>query len=222
MTQLGKQLVFSLKYQAEMDRLYYGDEEPDLTGLDNAEQVREMVSTVGDAACNQVADFLELCGKGIENHFTGLGIATLTKKSSRAYMVNNWQVDVRLSVPSVPGGWVHCGVFITAPSDVSISFEKDVCGLVVPWLWSKGGHKGADKIWNILGGWAHSRGEGMDTDTGTVVLACIPIMPQPPESFDVDRDPLIAEVMKTITRIGVEETKAIAKIGAGSKEPDES
>ncbi len=62
----------------------------------------------------------------------------------------------------------------------------------------------------------------MDDDKGTVVLACIPIKAQPPESFDVDRDQLLAEVMKTIARIGAEQTKAIASFAAGLKESDES
>jgi hypothetical protein len=56
----------------------------------------------------------------------------------------------------------------------------------------------------------------------SVALACIPIKPQPPESFDVDRDELITEVMKTISRIGKEETMAIASYTAGLDESDES
>jgi hypothetical protein len=54
MSQLGKALVFHLKYMAEMNYLYgdavYEDKEPDMTGLQNAEQVREMAHTVGAAA----------------------------------------------------------------------------------------------------------------------------------------------------------------------------
>ena len=49
MTPLGKPLVFSLKYIAEMDSLYGDSEEgkePDLTGLDDAQNVREMARVV--------------------------------------------------------------------------------------------------------------------------------------------------------------------------------
>ncbi len=64
MTPLGKALVFYLKYMAEMDRLYADlaeGEERDLTGLEDAEQLLERARSVGDAASNEVVDFLGLC-----------------------------------------------------------------------------------------------------------------------------------------------------------------
>jgi hypothetical protein len=226
MTQLGKPLVFHLKYMAEMNRLYgepeYGGEEPDLTGLDNAERVREMARTVGAAAYQQAADFLELCGRGIEDHFIGLGVATLANKKKRASVVSDWSWKTRVQVPSARDGWFVCGVFLTAPPEVRISLEKDACGIVVPWLSAKGGRKGEDAVCNVLGGWPHSRGvEGVGEERGMVALACIPVKAQPPESFDVDREQLVTEVMKTFARIGAEQTKAIANVVAGLKQPDE-
>jgi hypothetical protein len=120
MTPLGKPLVFYLKYRAEMDRLdcdptYYEGEETDLTGLDDAKHVREMVRTVGAAADEQAVDFLELCGKGIEDHFTGLKIATLAGKRTRAYVVRTWEWGTRVNVFSVSGGWFSCGLYVSAP-----------------------------------------------------------------------------------------------------------
>jgi len=227
MTPLGKPLVFYLRYMAEMNRLYgdptyYGGEEPDLTELSDAEKVREKTRAVGAAAYEQVADFLELCGKGIEDHFTGLGIAKLEKKKSRAYVIRNWEWGTRIYVPSVPDGWFWCGVSITAPPEVHISMENNACGVVVPCLWSKGGRHGADVVWSILGGWADSRwGEGLVNEKASVALARIPIKAQPPESLDVDRDLLTAEVLEVIARIGAKETKDIAKFVAGIKGPDE-
>src|SRR5205807_5500517 len=115
MTPLGKPLVFYLKYMAQMDSLYGGEgEELDLTGLKDATQVREMARTVGAAASEQAADFLELCGKRIDDHFTGLGIATLARKTNRARVVRDWDRGVEVRVSSVPGGSFFCGVFISA------------------------------------------------------------------------------------------------------------
>ena len=69
----------------------------------------------------------------------------------------------------------------------------------------------------------HSRaGAGLVDDSGTIALACIPIKAQPPESFDADREQLITEVMKTIARIGAEQTGAIATFVAGLNQPDET
>lgn len=223
MTPLGKPVVFHLKYMAEMNRIYGHEEgeEPDLTGLDDAEHVREMARTVGAAAYEQSADFLELCGKGIEKHFIGLGIAKLANRTKRATIVSSWYWRAHVRVSTAGEGWFACGVSLTAPPEVPISLKKDECGIVMPWLWSRGGHKAEQELSRILGDSAHSRGEDLGEESGLVALACIPIKAQPPESFDVDRDPLIADVIKTFARIGAEQTKAIASFVAGLDEPDE-
>jgi hypothetical protein len=225
MTPLGKPLVFYLKYMAEMNRLYaepeYEGQEPDLTGLDSAEQVREMARAVGGAAYEQAVDFLGLCGKEIEDHFTRLGIARLSSRAKRGTVLSNWSWKVRITVPGARGGWFLCGVWVTAPPEVRISLEKDACGIVVPWLWLRGGRNVEDAVWKVLGSWAHSRsGEGLLAD-GSVALASIPIKAQPPGSFDVDREPLVNEVAKVVARIGAEQTKEIANFVGGLTEPDE-
>jgi hypothetical protein len=227
MSPLGKPLVFYLKYMAEMEYLYcdHGEgDEPDLTGLDDAGHVREMARIVGDAASNHVADFLELCGRRIEDHCNGIG-ATLSGKRRRADQLRDWCWYAQVHVPPpVPRhGCFSFGVVVKGPRDVCIALGQDVCGVVVPYLWVKGGRKGANLVWKVVGSWADSRsGEGLVYDTGTIALARIPIKAQPPKSFDVDRDQLIAEVMKIIARIGTKETKAIAKLVAGLKELVES
>jgi hypothetical protein len=224
MTPLGKALVFYLKYMAEMDRLYCPEDyagEPDLTGVDDPEHVREIATTVGAAASEKAAEFLELCAKGIVDHFTGLG-ATIVYKKKRSFLLRNWWWGAQVQVPSVPGGEFSCAVGVWQPPVRIISVDRDVCGVVVPWLWSKGGRKAEDTISEILGGWSHSRGaDGLVEFRGTIALACIPIKPQPLDSFDVDREPVIAEVAKTFARIGAKETKAIAKFVAGLKQPEE-
>jgi hypothetical protein len=170
-TPLGKPLVFHLKYMAEMNRLYGHDEgeEPDLSGLSDGEHVREMSRSVGATAYEQAADFLELCGKGIEDHFAQTRIATFTRKKRRSYVVEHWSWEARFDVPSVPGGWFCCGVWLTAPPEIRIPLGEGACGAVVPWIWSKGGRKGADALWKILGGWAHSRG-GVERSMETAQL----------------------------------------------------
>src|SRR5258708_5453484 len=105
MTPLGKPLVFYLKYMAEMNRLYgllEEGEKPDLTGVDDAEQVRVMARSVGAVAYEHVVDFLELCGKGIQSHFESLGVATLTNKCRRAYIISKWAWKTKVHVSSVP------------------------------------------------------------------------------------------------------------------------
>ncbi len=217
MTPLGKSLVFYLKYMAEMNRLCR-DEEPDWKGLELAipgdgHTVRTMVRTVEAAATEQAAEFAERCEKVVDEHFECLGIATISHKRQRAYVQRQWTSNVEYCVMN---SYVSCGVWITAPPEVHVKMEKDACGVLVPWIWSKGGRKAADAVWNVIGGWAHSRrGEGLVSENGTVALACIPITVNSPESFDADSDLLIAEVRNTFSRIGVKQAKAIAKALAG-------
>ncbi|MBN9121276.1 MAG: hypothetical protein J0I06_19350 [Planctomycetes bacterium] len=225
MPQLGKPLVFYLKHMAEMNRLYAHDEdeEPDLTGLADADRVREMSRAVGAAADGLAADFAELCNRGFEEHFTKSGAAVFTSKRKRSYNLQNWGGNARFEVPSVPGGWFSCGAWLTAPPEVRVPLPEGACGFVVVWLWAKGGRKGAEAIWKALGGRAHSRGEeGAIDGNGSVALACVPIRPEPPDSFDVDRDRLLSEVLKTMTCVGPQEVKAIAGFVAGLTEADES
>ena len=225
MTPLGEPVVFYLKYMAEMNRLCFPDDhggEPDLTALKSAEKVKEMARIVGDLACERVADFLEICATRIEDHFTGLRIGTLDRKKTRTFMKRYWYWETRVNVSSVPGGSFWCGIWITAPPEIHIPLSKDACGLVVPSIWSKGGRRGADAVWEILDGKADSRaGEGLVEESGSVALGRIPIKTHPSQSFTVDREPLVTEAIKTITRLGIKQSKAIARFVAGLKDSEE-
>ena len=225
MTPLGKPLVFYLKYSTEMDLLYSDgeseDDEADLKALQDAEQVRKMARSVGAAANEHVADFLELCAIRIESYFKGLGIATRVKKRTRPYLIRNWEGDAKVYVDSVPGGRFYCGVSIGGKSEVRNPQANLVCGLVWVWLWCKGGNMVADEVWKIVRGFADARAvEGFER--GTIVLGRIPITAQTQESFEVDSEPLVSEAMKVISLISVEEAKAIAQCVAKLKLPDQN
>ena len=224
MTPLGKSLVFNLKYLAEMNRLSELDQSAtlDIDGLTDAKQVFEMAGVVGAAAKTNALEFLTLCASGIASHFKGLGIVTLGKPRSRSKLAKNWWWQVEIHLPSVPKSTFVVGVSIMSAMDVGIAIQPDVCGVVVPWLWVNGRRSGEDKVIGILGSGVHSRaGDGLTIHKGTLALACIPITPQPRHGFDVDRDPLIAEVMAAFARIGAEQTVAIANSGVGLKPHDD-
>ena len=227
MPELGKPLVFHLKYLAEMYRLHNEAEDDfeaaDFTGLADVDQVQKMAHVVGDLADEEAAEFLELCGRRIEEHFSNVPIATIVKKRGRPYVRRNWCWEVRIADSSVPGGWFWCGLFISAPPEIQVPLAEDVFGFVIPYVWTKGSRKGSDAVWKVVGEWADSReGEGLVWEKGTVALARIPIKARVAGSFDVDRDWLVSEVMKTIAHIGVKETTDIAIFVAGLTEPDEA
>ena len=68
MTNLGKCLLFYLKYPAEMERLY-GVDERTWRGCPTPDRVLNQIWRVGDLACREGADLLEACVPGIEAHF---------------------------------------------------------------------------------------------------------------------------------------------------------
>jgi hypothetical protein len=218
MTELGKPVVLWLKHMSEMNRLYYPEDYDGekLVGLDDPTKINEMARAVGDRASDQVAEFLEMCGDAIEKHFASMKIAKPARRRTRSYVRTNWEWGTRVYVPSAGPGWFSCGVYISAPPEVRLSFEKDACGVVVAWLWSRGGRKAGDAVWNILGGRAHSR------DSSSITLECIQVKPQPPRSFVVDRDHLLAQVRKVITCLGAMETRAIVKYVSKLRDSDEN
>jgi hypothetical protein len=214
MTSLGKAVVFHLTYMAEMKQLYGNTVDgnlPDLSGLKNAKRVREMARAVGAAAYEQAADFVEQCGHGIEDHFAGLGIATVVKKRKWAGVLESWSSETGITVESVGDKVIWFGAWLTAPPEVRMPLPSGACGVVVPWLWVPG--KAEDAVWKLVSAWAHSRGvNGLAQERGTVVLAAIPVMLRPEKKFEADRDPLVAEVVKVVERIGAKETRAIARV----------
>src|SRR5262249_6504172 len=96
MAKLGKCLVFYLKYQAEMYRLYWQPREtgdkPSVGGLKDKEQVLSMVKKVGDAALREAGAFLGLCAERIETHLQSICATQRIRRNVEEY----WSVEWRL------------------------------------------------------------------------------------------------------------------------------
>jgi hypothetical protein len=206
MTPLGKCLVFNLKYPAEMDHLYWGpehgDEEPDLHGLADAENVRVMAHIVGDQAAEQAGSFLAQCAEQIAAHWLSLKIGKITGQSRRQKMAYDWEFQGRLRVKPSKGVSIWYGAWI-----------DEVEARIIPWLYGRGGREWEDLAMRTLGNQrAHSRaGDGLASDRGMVALACVPLLPESLQGFDVDRDPLVAKVVACFAAIGAKDVAALAR-----------
>jgi hypothetical protein len=215
MTPLGKSLVFYLKYAAEMDALFSEPEahKEDLTvrDLEDADRVREMARAVSAVACEEAADFLELCANQIADSFGSLKIGASKGRSKRATIRRSWGVKAYFErVPSIPGGWFEYGVVIWWKQNI-----------IVPWLWRQGGRAWEELVMQQLGPRAHSRsGEGLVFTSGAVALGRIPILPNDLSGFDVNRDPLVEKVVAAFKVIQTEDVKAIAR-GVDQEPPQE-
>ncbi|HYV40081.1 MAG TPA: hypothetical protein VE988_30625 [Gemmataceae bacterium] len=196
MSALGRSLVFALKYTAEMERVCWtpkeSGEDPDLTGLTDGKGIVRMATAVGDKACEEAAQFLELCAAKIDDYFRSLECLKIVRKSKRGTMKQKWYFQTTVErVPPTHGCWFCYGVSI-----------NDQLGVVVPYLWRSGGRPWEEAVMKVLGPRAHSRaGGGLVSDSGTVALGRIPILPVDLVGFEVDREPLVESVVQSFSAI---------------------
>ena len=201
MAKLGKSLVFYFKYPAEMDRLYWQPrqtgEEPNADGLKEKEEVLAMIRRVGDAACRDVATFLEACTLQIEPHLQSIGIATRCRNT----LERRWEIRWGLSSKRAPERKFEVGVYI-----------DEQIRAIVPWVWCRGGLRAENEVVKILGRGLGSRTLNNHTSSGTVLLSPVDVtIPIGPQDFEVDQDPLVQKVCEALT-ITAADVKAIAAI----------
>jgi len=191
MTSLGKNLVFHLKYQAEMERLYWKDQVEPPHDLPDPAETMKMVETVGDASKREAADFLEFCGGTITEHFRK--IANCKLRSFRAIVEKNWDIpySVWAKGKKMPAqSRVYVGVYI---------YDKDG-GEIIPWLWVNANHDALNDIRNHLGDRVKP---SPHTEFGYKVLSLDRIAVPALKSldFEIDADPLLAGVRNAFSRI---------------------
>ena len=200
MSALGRCLVFHLKYAPEMKRLYWTEDAPPPAGLDKPERVMEMVKAVGDTACEDAADLLQICAKRIEEHFGAFARCKIV--SRRETMERHWYTWCRVDLADIPGRKFLAGVTI-----------YDEQRVLVPWIWCPGGTRADEGLAQILGNRIQSRAGGeFADDPGTVALAPIPILLEKHDGFDVEREPIVDGVAKAFSKITREDARAILSI----------
>lgn len=203
MTALGKCLVFHIKYPAEMRQLYWSDNPTPPKDVPDAEQIMKMAEAVGEAARQEVVEFLRVCAASLEEHFRPF--THFEAVTRRRKMEKDWSVECRIHMDDMPGRKFQVGVTI-----------HDEQGLLVPWVWSPGGSRAEDALTQILGNRIHSRAGGqLVEDSGCVALKPIPLLPEDHKGFDVDREPIIEELRQTFATITRKEVRAILSLREG-------
>lgn len=204
MTPLGQSLVFYLKYPTEMRRLYYQSDAAEhahaLDGLEDTQQVLDMVRGVGDAAGKEAAEFLEECARQAQEVIAASARLTTRLSSRRATMEREWFCEIKVYAAGQTTSAFRAGVSMW--SSPAITF---------PWVWVPGRNAGEEALARILGDRAHSRsGKGLVEDAGTIALARIPLLPEGHTGFEADRDPLTAQIRQAFAAITGGEWEAIA------------
>lgn len=217
MEKLGEALAFSLRYPAEMNRLCWAPpgNKLEVVGLDDALRVAEMARVVGDAACEQAANFLATCAEQIVAHFESFKSVLIRKEAQRRTLKKNWDYYAALERdPWKDGCWFFYGVWINSRQ-----------GAVVPYLWRNGGREPQDAMKKILRTqFEIPDGQLLDCDSGTIPIASFQVLSEATKGFDVDMEPLVANVVgkfKAISKEVLESLlQAAGKQGTGQAPPE--
>jgi hypothetical protein len=195
MASVGKCLLFYLKYPAEMERLYLEDE-PDVSGLPDADRNLIKIRLVGDTACREAADLLEACVPAVEQHFRSIGLVQRIRRNAEHW----WDFEFRVRRKAADRRFT-IGVNI---------IEDRKC--LLPWIWCPGRRKAEEEVMRILGRGSTVVVSALGWNRGSVELAEIPI--PIPERWDepVAREPLVAEVQQAFASFTRDEVKAIAAV----------
>jgi hypothetical protein len=213
MAALGRCMVFSLKHAAEMQHLYwdhvYEATEPDLQGLDDADNVREMAGIVGKQSEQEAGDFLTECADKVAAHWRSLRIGKITGQSRRRKLESEWWFQGRLRLKAPNRGF---SIWYGA----SIDEDRRI---IFSWLYGRGGRAWEALATKTLGKHVQSWSDvGFDANRGTIVLASIPILPSDLQGFDVDRDSLVEKVVDCFKAIKATDFTALARPVGGDED----
>lgn len=203
MANLGKCLLFYLKYPAEMARLYEA-EEPKVEGLPNPDRVLEKIKLVGDAANREAAELLERCAPGINEHFGAISAIQRTSKN----LEKSWDLTFKVAPTKAKDR-----IFFS----IGVCVQQDRAALI-PWVWCRGSRRSEDEIVRILGLDPGIKSATLAYSPGTVGLVevKIPI----PERLEepVACDSLVTQVQQAFASFTAQEVKAIAAIASNRGE----
>jgi len=201
MANLGKCMLFYLKYPAEMERLYEAKERK-VEGLPNPDLLLEKIKLVGDTANREVAEFLETCAPEIEKHF----VAISDVQRVRNNLEKMWDLSFKIASRGATDRRIEIGVYI----------DRNRAALV-PWVWCRGSRGAEDEVVRILGRGIKST-KFPDWESGSVGLAEIKIpIPERPEEA-VECDSLVAQVRQAFTSFTARDVEAIAGISSNRGE----
>jgi hypothetical protein len=195
MPKLGKNLIFHLKYQAEMDRLYWNQTDGDPVDLPEPEETMRMVETVGDASKREAAEFLKLCGDTLTDH---LGkFLNVKMKTHHAHIEKSWDLPyvVWRKGGKAPSAWkIYVGVFL----------HDKAGGAILPWIWISAGSNTIADIKDYLGDKVATSTEPY-FDSKTLLLGRIPIPSLESTNLDVDAEVLLEQLRGRISSLTIQD-----------------
>jgi hypothetical protein len=195
MNEVGKSLVFYLKYYPEMTQLFEKEEpEESLSGIEEVadQNFTKKVQAVGYAACDEAARLVDQCTLDLLKR---LGLMSIVKiKPRKRSIISNWS----LAIDVWPAGKKESD---QVTRQLGLNLDRD--GLI-PWVWSRGGLAVEEKIVKCFaqGVQCYPSGSHSDWDSGSVRLRTIPVpWNKAHDDFTLNADDIIKQAQGVLANI---------------------
>jgi len=195
MSEIGKSLVFYLKYFPEMQKAF--EEERKLSGVDPAK-----VKAVGRAAGIEAFSLLTACTADWLNRLETSGVASF-RGSRQKTVERNWGLEIDVRPPKQKA---------SAPLRHQIGVLLDRDGLF-PWVWSRGGVAIEERICALLPQGIKCFGsKAYGWSGGSVVINQIKIPWESANDFRLDADTIINQAKLALELISPEFIERFIKL----------
>ncbi len=187
MTEVGKSLVFCLKYYPEMESLDGEAETPisqALAANPNRAIIENQISGIRLAAGKEAADLIHGCAKKWLDDLKSSAVSDFSFRTRKA-TERSWQLEVTVGPKPIThqiGNWVNRE------------------GLT-PWVWCRGGASAERDIQKLLKGVETFGSKTRQAMSGGVALKTTQIDWESAVNFALDAGPIIAQTKETLKAI---------------------
>mgnify|MGYP000287413979 CR=1 FL=1 len=190
MTEVGKSLVFCLKYYPEMESLDGEAKTPiskALPGHPHSASIKEKIDRIRNSAGKEAADLIHLCADAWLHDLkstTGMEL----RSPKRAATEKRWGLEVTLG---------------SKPSTHQIGIWINQEGLT-PWVWCRGGQAVEKNIQRLFGRVETFGSKAREATSGAVALKTTKIDWNSAKDFTLDAAPIVERTKKTLKAINPE------------------
>jgi len=195
MNEIGKSLVFYLKYFPEMQEAFEKGRE--FQGVESA-----TVEKIGKAAGLQAFDLLTACTADWVKQLESSKVANF-KQSRKETVQRNWAIEInvrpRRQKSSAP-----------LKRQIGIDLDRD---FLIPWVWSRGGVAFEEKIKQLLPSKTESFGsKKYGWNGGSIAISPVNIPWDTAKDFRLDAANIINDAKKSLCAISPEFIEALLKL----------
>ena len=193
MTEVGKSLVFYLKYYPEMTQLF--ENHGTLPGIEQVAdpKFKKKVRDVGETACDEAARLVDQCTSDLLNRLRSTNLVKLKLQQPRT-IAANWGVAIDVW----PAGEKEPD---RVTRQLGLHLHRE--GLI-PWVWSRGGLAVEEKIVKCFSNDVdcYDSRKHPEWDSGSVALRTISVpWAKAADDFTLDADGIIEETQSVLANI---------------------